>query len=216
MQLYGVLTCMENLIEFRKGLWWPKKDLYRSVVEKESANIETIMQYVNDSTFVIQAGGHMGIWPLRYSKIFKNVFTFESDTLNYYCLKKNIDSENVKVYPYAVGDINRFITMEVLMEHNRGANRVVIDGKIPMVTIDEMRFEGCNLLQLDIEGFEHQAINGAIHTINKFKPVIVLELKGHGVHYGFTNTETINLVLSLGYKLETTVGRDHIFLPSTT
>ncbi len=88
MQLYEALTSMEHLIEFREGLWWPKKDLYKSVIEKESANIETIMQYVNVNTFVIQAGGHMGIWPLRYSKIFKNVFTFESDTLNYYCLKK--------------------------------------------------------------------------------------------------------------------------------
>lgn len=205
---------MEDLIELRDGWWWPKKDIMAwKFIRKEVADIDEIIKYVEDRSYVIQAGGNMGMWPKKYSTLFKNVYTFEPDEINLYCLKKNVNTDNVKIFPYAVGETTRNISMEVLLEKNRGANRVSFGGDIPMITIDELNFEGCNLLQLDVEGFEHQAVLGAKNTIKKFKPVIVLELKGHGEHYGFTDIETINLVESLGYKLKTTLRADHIFLP---
>jgi FkbM family methyltransferase len=205
---------MEDLIELREGWWWPKKDIMAwKFIRKEVNDIDEIVKYVKNKSYVIQAGGNMGMWPVKYATIFENVFTFEPDDINLYCLKKNVNSNNITVYPYAVGETTRNISMEVMLEKNRGANRVVFGGDTPMITIDELNFEGCDLLQLDVEGFEHQAVLGAIETIKKFKPVIVLELKSHGEHYGFTDDETINFVKSLGYKLETTLRADHIFLP---
>ena len=47
--------------------------------------------------------------------------------------------------------------------------------QIPMMTIDGLNLNACDMIQLDVEGFEQYAIRGAIATIQKFKPVIIAE-----------------------------------------
>ena len=206
---------MNNQIEFRKGWWWPSADREAwNAIKIEVNDIDEIVKFVNGRETVIQAGGNCGMWPAKYATIFKNVFTFEPDETNRLCLEKNVTVENVKVFPFAVGEVQRNISMEIRWDVNRGANRVILNGDIPMVRIDDLDFPSCDLLQLDIEGFEHQAILGAIDTIKKYKPTIVLELKGHGEHYGYTDKDTIDLVKSLGYNLEKIIRTDHIFVAS--
>ena len=40
---------------------------------------------------------------------------------------------------------------------------------------ERCRCDSCDLISLDLEGFEPFAITGAIETINKFKPVVIVE-----------------------------------------
>lgn len=205
---------MNDEIEFRKGWWWPKADKEAwKAIKVEVNDIDEIITFVKGRETVIQAGGNCGMWPAKYSTIFKNVYTFEPDPVNLMCLEKNIKEKNVKIFPYAVGETQRNVSMEIRWDVNRGANRVVLDGAIPMIRIDDLKFESCDLLQLDIEGFEHHAILGAVETIKQFKPTIVLELKGHGEHYGYTDNDTINFVTALGYELKKVIRTDHIFVP---
>ena len=77
--------------------------------------------------------------------------------------------------------------------------------------VDHM-FDDVDLLQLDIEGFEHQAILGAAETIDRCSPVIVLELKGLGKRYGYSDEETIEFLSDLGYKIKDRIHRDVLFL----
>jgi FkbM family methyltransferase len=205
---------MEDLIELRKGWWWPKVDREAwNAIKVEVNEIDDIITFVKGRETVIQAGGNCGMWPAKYATIFKNVYTFEPDPLNLFCLKKNITADNIKIFPYAVGEVQRNISMEIRWDVNRGANRVILNGETPMIKIDDLNVNSCDLLQLDIEGFEHQAVLGAVETIKKFKPTIVLELKGHGEHYGVSDAETIDFVKSLGYTLEKVIRTDHIFVP---
>lgn len=206
---------MTDEIELRDGWWWPKADTEAWVaIRGEVGDIEEIMNYVKGRECVVQAGGNCGMWPKRYAALFKNVHTFEPDETNRTCLLRNVTEGNVSIWPCAVGNAREGVTMEIRWDVNRGANRIIPGGVIPMMRIDDLELSSCDLIQLDVEGFEHQAVVGALKTIKKFKPTVVLELKGHGEHYGHTDRDTIELMESLGYSLARVIRTDHIFVPA--
>ena len=47
--------------------------------------------------------------------------------------------------------------------------------EIPMITIDSLNLNGCDLIALDVEGYEQGVLQGSINTIRKYKPVIIAE-----------------------------------------
>jgi hypothetical protein len=52
---------------------------------------------------------------------------------------------------------------------------------------------------------------GAAETIQRSGPVIVLELKGLGKRYGVEDSETVDFLAGLGYKVTNRIHRDVIF-----
>ena len=45
-------------------------------------------------------------------------------------------------------------------------------GAIPVLSIDQLGLNNCDLIHLDIEGGEYDALMGAEHTIKRFGPLI--------------------------------------------
>jgi hypothetical protein len=76
--------------------------------------------------------------------------------------------------------------------------------KIPMLTIDSLGLDSCDLIQLDVEGFEQYAIMGANATIQKFKPVIIAER--------FSSVDNQKFMGQLGYVLSEVSGMDAIYV----
>jgi hypothetical protein len=46
---------------------------------------------------------------------------------------------------------------------------------LPTITIDSLQLQRCDLIKFDVEGWETRALNGAIRTISRFKPVLFFE-----------------------------------------
>lgn len=95
--------------------------------------------------------------------------------------------------------------------HSIGAHQVAEGTEFEIIPIDDLGVTDCDLLQLDIEGYEHLALLGAIETITASSPVICLELKGIGEKYGYTNEATIFFLETLGYKVATKIHNDYVF-----
>ena len=132
---------------------------------------------------VIQAGGAIGIWPLRLAQFFDNVLTFEPEPTNYQCLINNTSGvENIYCHNAALGeDGTKKVRMEMPTPGHMGAWYVQDGGEIPMIRIDDLNVKDVDLIYLDIEGYEYFALEGAKETIEKYRPVIGLEDKGlHG------------------------------------
>ena len=51
----------------------------------------------------------------------------------------------------------------------------LIEKKIKIVTIDEMNLQPA-AIKIDIEGYEHEAIQGGINTIKKYEPILMVEV----------------------------------------
>ena len=129
---------------------------------------------VKNKGVAVQAGGNVGLWPKRLAIEFEEVHTFEPDGLNFRCMERNVTEENITYYKAALGARAGKIGLKYRKE-NTGAHQVLGNGDIPMITIDSLNLDGCDLIYLDIEGYEYFALHGAEKTIEKFHPVIVVE-----------------------------------------
>jgi FkbM family methyltransferase len=105
------------------------------------------------------------------------VYTFEPNPLNFYCLVQNCQADNVVKIQAALGAYCGTVR-NIPNDRNTGMN--MIDeydetGHVPMLTLDSFSLKFLDLLYLDLEGHETKALKGAVSTILKHRPVVVLE-----------------------------------------
>ena len=216
---------MDKQIVLHNGVYWPIKDGPEPITPEYAHNLSTcyqlmnvypdipenISKFVEKKNVVIQAGGNVGFYVNKYAQIFKNVYTFEPDPLNFYCLNLNCTSTNVHKFQACLGNehkcVNIFNTNETL---GHGGSHVTGEGRIPTLKIDDLNLNECDLIHLDIEGYEKFAILGGINTIKKFKPVIVMEdAPVWKSRYNSSIEEIEQLLYGLGYKFIRRVPGDH-------
>jgi len=160
----------------------------------------------------IQAGGNVGVYPMALAQKFKRVYTVEPDAANYDALAINtVRQPRVVIRRAAFGKSYGKAAIDQRCPNNIGAHQIQPGDEFEVIKIDSLGVTDCDLLQLDIEGSEHEALLGAIATIEASWPVITLEMNGLSARYGYTDADTINLLAGMGYKIADRVNRDVIF-----
>lgn len=204
---------MKEISEF----WWPDndKDCHPAVL-KEVYKIGLLDKHLKEKKVCVQAGGNVGVFPRELAKEFECVYTFEPHPENYACLEKNCPEENIKMFHAALGNDHKKIQVGVSrpdLKNNCGAYQVLGDGDVPTMMIDDLRLPSCDLIYLDIEGYELMALQGGFETINEFHPVIVIENKQLPLMYDVTPEEVIEyLVCTFGYEVKEKAMRDVILI----
>lgn len=205
---------MTDLYEQRDGFWVPKRDKYCwRATSVEVNDIDVFMEYVENTRTCIQAGGNFGLFASRYAGIFDNVHTFEPDELNFGSLELNTQHiPNVHRYWNALGAEKGTASLDEIQVDNLGAHQIKEGDDFAVDTIDSYGFTDVDLIQLDVEGYEQAALFGGEQTILRDKPTIVLELKGIGEKYGYSDEFTIEWLAERGYKHVKSIHRDLIFI----
>lgn len=134
-------------------------------------------KYLKKQDIIVTAGANQGMYVRFYAKAFGTVYAFEPDPLNFHCMSINNQVDNVIKLQMALGAENRLIKIERNGFTNTGCwsiNREAA-GIVPQITLDSLNLPGLDFLQLDVEGYEIRALEGAKQTINKFRPIIAAE-----------------------------------------
>lgn len=203
---------MEDLIVKNNGFWYVKNDgdgITETYVSPDSCchhltvkypNVpREISQYVPNKRVVVQAGGNVGFYIKQYAELFETVYTFEPDPVLFHCLNLNITSENVRKFQACLGDNNNPLSIGRYLS-DIGSTHVTGNGNIPTYKIDDLNLEVCDLIQLDVEGYEFNVLKGAIKTIKRCKPIIVIENPTIWLRrYGATVREFTLFLQSLNY-----------------
>lgn len=185
-------------IKSDSGAWdGPKTDW-------EVSHLNMLKKYVKNWNVVFQSGGNQGMYPALLSQLFQVVYTFEPDPLNFHCLVNNCQKDSIVKINAALAETNKMIHVkrDVAMD-NTGQHTVHDGGYIPALTIDSFFPEVLDLIYLDIEGYELNALRGALRNIEKFKPVIFAE---RGDTY-----EIRELLAPFGYKVRESSVSDTIY-----
>lgn len=159
----------------------------------------------------------MGVWPWLLAKKFERVFTCEPDPICWPHLVENLKGvPNVVKLQYALLDKVTTCKIQTEKPDNLGAQYVVPDaGEIPATTID-LRFgqeHAVDLIYLDIEGAELHALYGAVETIAKHKPTIVVEDNGLATRFGSTKGDIEKwLHRDFGYVVAARPHRDVVLI----
>ncbi len=157
---------------------------------------------------VVQAGGAFGMYPRLWSNHFEKVYTFEPFPMSFHVLGLNCRKPNIFKFQAAL--TNSFEPKKVIhhSETNYGMNSVIplkddtYGVPVALLRIDDLKLEDVDVIQLDIEGGEEHALQGALETIERTRPVITLE----------TVNEPILAILNrFGYKEQGHAGYDRAF-----
>lgn len=191
------------------GVLWPASDKVASQrVMEDASDIGDVLKFVPGRDIAVQAGGNVGVYPQRLGQQFKRVYTFEPDRENYACMQENAPAANVLKFRAALGE-ERGKCGLARIEENAGAHYICSGDDTPVVTIDELGLDGCDLIMLDVEGTELAALKGARNTIARFRPVVVAEDKGLSERYGVSEGAIADwLGREFGYKPIGRVGHD--------
>lgn len=175
---------VDNPLSYGPDKWqWVDQDFKSFNIFDTVKEIDEWIDLCKGFDVAIQAGGNFGIWPVRMSQIFNSVYTFEPDPEIVECLINNIVSGadgDVKIFHAALSneDGRRVaVHRDEVHINNYGAGYIVDGDQCSTMTIDDLGLDACDLICLDIEGAELDALKGGEETISKHKPLIVVEDK---------------------------------------
>jgi len=137
--------------------------------------MKAIPLFVENRKVCIQAGGNWGLWPLRLASMFETVYTFEPDHACFTALVANCrEKENVITIQAGLG-YNRALVGLWRDVDTTGSQTVDRPGIYPIFRVDDLALPKCDLIYLDIEGMEMDAVMGAQDTLARCKPIIIFE-----------------------------------------
>ncbi len=132
---------------------------------------------------MVHAGTFFGDMLPSFSKACSGtIFAFEPVLENFVLAKLTVDSnrlDNVMIYNAGLGDrvsVSHVDTGADAASHNGGSSQISDSGQqTNLCTIDSLDIQDLSIIQLDVEGFELQALKGAVASIKKHDPVIMIE-----------------------------------------
>lgn len=173
--------------------------------------------WIKDWYCAVDGGANCGDWSIVMSQYFHTVIAFEPAPDTCELLRKNLEFvQNVEIHEKAL--LNTSQKVAVFHPPKKLSDRaryVKPDGlgTVQAIALDEWCIPECGLLKLDLEGGEHSALLGARDTIARCRPVLIVELSGHGKRYNYTDEETVSLIESMGYKLAHEQAPDKVYVP---
>ena len=163
----------------------------------------TSKPFIKNFRTAIDVGCRDGDFTRPMSKDFNNVKSFD------YRDRILDKANNVKYFQYALGDKEADVKAfkGVIAESREGVASSIVLQK----TLDSFNFEDVDYIKIDVEGHELKVLKGAINTINKCSPLIVVEENGSAEKWnkGIEN-EALNYLQELGYKIVAQNRNDYI------
>jgi len=177
------------------GWWLPDYDTHFVSMLKEvngeftyqQSHRDYVLGFVKNFDVVIDVGANVGFWSKDFCRKFKTVWAFEpiNDIID--CYRKNMkefdnwhleqvglsdkQKENVEIYK----GIQNSGGASLVEGFESASNQVeYIDIKMMDNYIND--FDKVDLIKVDIQGHEYEFVLGALKFIDKFSPILSLEL----------------------------------------
>ena len=147
------------------------------VITYQKRNLKNVLNICVKYEYAIDVGANIGLITIQLASRFKNILAIEPIASTYECLKYNtrtypqIQTLNVAISNYD-GEIGFAGSLESSM-HIKTSKEY--SSKVQCLCLDSLDILGCDLLKIDVEGHELEVIQGAIETIKKYHPMIILE-----------------------------------------
>ena len=109
----------------------------------------------------------------EYSRYLQNHFarTYAFDPNLWKGFSSNVDLSKVTHFNCALGDETGTIEMH-------GGTHRLVEGKmktVPVHRLDDFELEDVDYIKIDVEGFERKVLMGGAKTVEKYRPLIVIE-----------------------------------------
>lgn len=207
--------------------WWVPAQTGGSLgrwLASAKTHIDAACAHVRGFDLAVQAGAHIGAWGALLAERFGKVHCFEPDPNNERCARLNLDKlDNVSLHTVALGNgvavlpWSRSLSNSGKMKIDvlgRGKGRSSIKDTVSVTPLDCLGLHACDLICLDVEGYELPALQGAEHTVERFRPVILVEDLPHAKWHGLPLDGVRNWMAGRGYREAERIDDDVIWVPT--
>ena len=203
-----------------------KKRILRSVESKIEQEYLALPQLCNKDLISIDIGMFRGVYSFLLSKYSKSVIGFEANPIMYKYLEKNLKKivKNIKIYNFALSNKESEVCIKIPLRNKSnlrsnfedfyegGLATIHQDNKLEGKKLETFKTK-CNMLdnfkfnekigfiKIDVEGHEQLVLEGAVNTINKDMPNLLIEIEKK--HRSDSIEKTFKYLRKLGYKAYT-------------
>ena len=229
-----VLKCLISYNEYG-GYCVPESSRHRPATQKilsnkvhEPRTIEFIRANCRDGD-IVHAGAYFGDFLPALSTRCSDgskIWAFEPNSENFRCAKKTLEINgivNVELMRAGLGAERGSSRIKVTDNKGRalgGGSRITLNLEsnsqgsepIDIVTVDEVVGvrRSVSIVQLDVEGHEKEALMGALETIRRCRPILILEVwpKSKLLESDWFSEN----IMSLGYRRSVDLHRNVVFV----
>ena len=206
------------------GFWFPDYDshfpkmLNKSMVKDGVARYQyrardAAIAMCNQKRICLDIGANVGLWSCDLVRSFEHVIAFEPVVEFIECFKKNVTSNNYTMHQIALGRTESVVEMNIV-QGNTGHSHInqqsIGKGTISLKTLDSFGLLNVDMIKIDVEGFEGEILAGAIETIKKNKPILVIEQQKHEYQNDINETPAIKILENWGYRVVDQFSKDWI------
>jgi FkbM family methyltransferase len=204
---------------------WPGNELSRVLFltgNFEPNELTWMSQTLTEGMTVIDIGAHMGMYTLTASKLVGEsgvVLALEPSTREFQRLTFHVtlnDLKNVRCLQTAASSSFGEATLKIGSEWNSGHNtfgeffnesvEMIREERVLTQTVDALvagqGLERVDIIKIDVEGHEFQVLAGAVDTITRFRPRILIEVFEETLRRQGACVETVlGFLIAHGYAL---------------
>lgn len=187
----------------------------------------------------VDIGAHVGLWSMWLVELFEHVHAFEPlDTIHGELFRRNVPNGNVTLHGFALGDRAERVRMRI--PRHRSCNSYILHGvdldsdgegerqrriaaadecktrfdsaEVDVRTLDSFDLQDVDFVKIDTEGFELCVVRGALGTIKRWHPNIVVEQAGMDLCYGHEAKAAVGFLEKMGMTCKGVMGPDHIMV----
>jgi FkbM family methyltransferase len=175
-----------------------------------------IINDIQSSGVIIDVGANIGSMSLLYAKLNPSalIYAFEPHPDLFKIAQHNLSLnpfKNIHLFNKGLGNKQGVLKLYEVNEHNPGMNRIVADEldapfrEIEIIQLDafimEQQITSVDLIKIDVEGFEYAVLEGAMQTLKKHTPTLILELDDTNLKANKSSAQqVVDLLASLGYN----------------
>lgn len=169
-----------------------------------------------DLTHVLDIGANVGLWAKWFavngSKI---IDCFEPMPKNLECLRVNLkDYKQVNIHKLALSNYSGTMTLYIPKVNKNSGSATIISSekmnqehKVKCRPLDELNLSP-TFIKLDVQGAEMLVLEGALETIKKCYPSIIIECEDQ-------SQDTLRLLEEIGYKKLANTTSDFLMIHSS-
>jgi FkbM family methyltransferase len=171
-------------------------------VDHDQSMLPLLRDFLPNGGTVIDVGAYIGDHAVFYADcvgVDGAVIAFEPNPEAFACLHHNTKGLP-QVIKHHAGASNSPHTISIATEANGGASFAIQGDNIACITIDSLNLAALYFIKLDCEGMEVRALQGAMNTIARHSPVMLIEVNAGALErQGATAEHLLAFVRSMGY-----------------
>ena len=203
--------------------------------------LELICKYIKPDTTIIDIGANIGTHTIgiikhlnKYNNSFTKIVAFEPQPFIFDILQQNIlysNEQNIdcEIHSYGLSDKSQTIYMNMpdysIVENPGGYGLDFNDipdlnkTKVEVKTLDSFCYTNVSFIKIDVEGHENEVLSGALETIQKCRPVMIIEILGGVSLENADETQLIyinktkNFISKMNYKVTLISCCDYLCIP---